>query len=201
MNMKIVAYMGFAIFASMILSGCSPVAVALGGAAVGGAAVAEERSVGTVVDDAGIKVRVMNAIFQDNEALFTNTSTTVIEGVVLVTGQVPTPEDRVTLSRLIWGVSGVKEVHNEVTVADSETIGSFADDSLITTKLKLQLLRDAKIYNINYSVETVNGVVYLMGIAQDQAELDRVENHAKEISGVRRIVSYVRLKKDLPKTA
>lgn len=195
--MKFVAYMSFAILAGMLLNGCSPVAVALGGAAVGGAAIAEERSVGTVVDDAGIKVRVMNAIFQDSEALFTKTSTTVIDGVVLITGQVQTPEDRVKLSRLIWGVNGVKEVHNEVTVADSETIASFADDSLITTKLKLQLLRDPEIYNINYSVDTVDGVVYLMGVAQNQAELDRVENHAKEISGVRRIVSYVKLKKDL----
>ena len=194
--MKFVAYALLVLSSLIALSGCTPTVI-LGGAAIGGVAVAEERSVGTVIDDATIKTQAMNAIFQKSEPMFTSTSTTVIDGVVLITGEVPTPEDRVTLTRLIWGVKGVKEVHNEVKVADSETVGSFASDSLITTKLKLQLLRDPEILNINYSVETVDGTVYLMGIAQNEAELQRVKNHAKEISGVRRIVSYVKMKSEL----
>jgi osmotically-inducible protein OsmY len=194
--MKFVAYAFLALISLSALSGCTPTVI-LGGAAIGGVAVAEERSVGTVIDDATIKTQVMNAIFQESEPMFTSTSTTVIDGVVLITGEVPTQEDRVTLTRLIWGVKGVKEVHNEVKVADSETIGSFASDSLITTKLKLQLLRDPEIMNINYSVDTVDGTVYLMGIAQNETELQRVKNHAKEISGVRRIVSYVKMKSEL----
>tara|TARA_R100000005_G_scaffold96574_1_gene84724 strand:- start:10068 stop:10652 length:585 start_codon:yes stop_codon:yes gene_type:complete len=193
--MKLVASLLFALSSLFLLSGCTPTVI-LGGAAIGGVAVAEERSVGTVVDDATIKVQVMNAIFQESEPLFTSTSTTVIAGTVLVTGEVPNPEDRVTISRLIWGVKGVKEVHNEITVAGSENSSNFASDSLITTKLKLQLLRDPQVYNINYSVETVNATVYLMGIAQNEAELNRVKAHAKDISGVRSIVSYVKMKSD-----
>ena len=150
-----------------------------------------------MVDDATIKVQISNAIFQKSEPIFTSTSTTVIDGTVLITGEVPTPEDRLMLTKLAWGVKGVKEVHNDVTVAGSESLSNFASDSLITTKLKLLLLRDAEILNINYSVETVNGTVYLMGIAQNEAELQRVKNHAKEISGVRHIVSYVKMKSEL----
>ncbi len=194
--MKFVASALLTLSALVFLSGCTPTVI-LGGAAIGGVAVAEERSVGTVVDDATIKVQISNAIFQKSEPIFTSTSTTVIDGTVLITGEVPTPEDRLMLTRLVWGVKGVKEVHNDVTVADSESLSNFASDSLITTKLKLQLLRDAEILNINYSVETVNGTVYLMGIAQNEAELQRVKNHAKEISGVRRIVSYVKMKSEL----
>ena len=201
--MKLVASLLFALSSLFLLSGCTPTVI-LGGAAIGGVAVAEERSVGTVVDDATIKVQVMNAIFQESEPLFTSTSTTVIAGTVLVTGEVPNPEDRVTISRLIWGVKGVKEVHNEITVAGSENSSNFASDSLITTKLKLQLLRDPQVValqpekarDINYSVETVNATVYLMGIAQNEAELNRVKAHAKDISGVRSIVSYVKMKSD-----
>jgi len=193
--MKFVAYALFALSSLFALSGCTPTVI-LGGAAIGGVAVAEERSVGTVVDDATIKVQVMNAIFQRSEPMFTSTSTTVIDGVVLVTGEVPTPEDRIESARLIWGVKGVKELHNEVKVSDSDSLSNFASDSLITTKLKLLLLRDAEIMNINYSVETVDGTVYLMGIAQNEAELQRVRNHAKDISGVRHIVSYVKLKSE-----
>ncbi|MCF8467755.1 MAG: BON domain-containing protein [Sneathiella sp.] len=194
--MKFVAYACLALLSLAFLNGCTPTVI-LGGAAIGGVAVAEERSVGTVIDDATIKTQVMNGIFQKSEPLFTSTSTTVINGVVLVTGEVPTPEDRVTISRIVWGVSGVKELHNEVKVSDSDTLSNYAADSLITTKLKLRLLRDPEILNINYSADTVDGTVYLMGIAQNQAELDRVENHAKDISGVRHIVSYVKLKADM----
>ena len=33
-----------------------------------------------------------------------------------------------------------------------------------------------------------------MGIAQSQAELDRIRNHARQIRYVRRIISHVRIK-------
>jgi osmotically-inducible protein OsmY len=190
--MKNVAFICFALFAAMSLTGC--VGMVVGGAAATGVAIAEERSVGTVFDDATISAQVSNDIFQKSEPLFTDTSTTVNEGIVLITGQVPTPEDRVTLSRIAWSVPGVKQVHNRTTVSNSSDIGDFASDSIITTKLKYQLLADTDILNINYTVETVSGVVYLMGIAQNQVELDRVKAHAKNISGVRQIVSYVQLK-------
>ena len=42
----------------------------------------------------------------------------------------------------------------------------------------------------------MNATVYLMGIAQNEAELNRVKAHAKDISGVRSIVSYVKMKSD-----
>ena len=45
-------------------------------------------------------------------------------------------------------------------------------------------------------VKTVGGIVYLMGIAQNRNELDRVTNHARNLNYVRRVVSYVRLKDD-----
>ena len=55
---------------------------------------------------------------------------------------------------------------------------------------------DPEVFDINYSVETVNGVIYLMGIAQSKVELERVTDHARELAGVRRIISHVRMKDD-----
>ena len=97
--MKFVASALLTLSALVLLSGCTPTVI-LGGAAIGGVAVAEERSVGTVVDDATIKVQISNAIFQKSEPIFTSTSTTVIDGTVLITGEVPTPEDRLMLTKL-----------------------------------------------------------------------------------------------------
>ena len=57
-----------------------------------------------------------------------------------------------------------------------------------------QITLDKQIKAVNYSIETVNGTVYVMGIAQNQAEVDRIRNHARQLTYVRRIVNYVRIK-------
>ena len=95
--------------------------------------------------------------------------------------------------RLAWQAEGVKEVINEIQIADSD-LGDFASDTWISTNLKSKLLFDSKIASINYSVETVRGVVYLIGVAQSQEELDRVTNHARSLEYVKKVVSYVKIK-------
>jgi osmotically-inducible protein OsmY len=67
-------------------------------------------------------------------------------------------------------------------------------DAWVTAQLRIKLTVDGEIKAINYAIDTVNGTVYLMGIAQDSMELERVTAHARNLKYVRRIVSYVRLK-------
>jgi hypothetical protein len=47
---------------------------------------------------------------------------------------------------------------------------------------------------VNYNVDCVGGTIYLMGVAQNKAELQRVIDHARDIPYVRQVVSYVRIK-------
>ena len=104
------------------------------------------------------------------------------------------PEDmRAEAVRLTWEVTGVKDVINEIQIKSGEGIQDFAYDTWITTKLSAQLTFDTDVYSINYEIETVNGVVYIIGIAQNQAELDRVLTHANDIERVRRVISHVRV--------
>ena len=91
---------------------------------------------------------------------------------------------------------GVREVINEINIRDRGDLLHYLKDLRITGQLRFELLRDLAIKDINYSIETQNAVVFLMGIAQDKAELDRVTNHARNISGVTRVVSYAVLKDD-----
>jgi osmotically-inducible protein OsmY len=175
-------------------AGC--VSLAVGGAAVGGVAAVEERSLGTQVDDRTLYFKVNERLLSHSDVLFRKANVEVNEGRVLLTGNVTKPEDRVAASDLAWQVVGVREVLNELQVTDRTELTDFPRDSWITTQLKTKLLTDTKVLQINYSVETINGIVYLIGIAQTQDELDRVTNHARNISGVQRVVSYVRLKDD-----
>ncbi len=192
--MKILAVLVSGVLVLSLAGGCTPVGLAVGGAATAGVVIAEERSVEDAARDAKIKLAILDALLQESESLFTDVSTSVVEGRVLVTGEVPSEESRITATRLIWSVRGVKAVRNELQVSDRETLSSSAGDSWISAKLRARILQDLDIKHVNYSIDTVNRVVYLFGIAQDQAELDRVYLHTRDISGVRKIISHVVMK-------
>lgn len=182
----------------VLLASCSPVGMAVGAGATAGIVVAQERSVGDAIDDFSIKAEINHLLFQKSEKLFVAVSTDVVEGRVLLTGHVPAPEDRVEAVRLAWQARGVREVLNELQVTDKGGLTDYMRDVRISTELRARILFDRDIQAINYNVETVNGVIYLIGIAQDRAELERVMAHARTIPYVERIVSHVRLKGQAP---
>jgi osmotically-inducible protein OsmY len=176
------------------LSGC--VGVAVTGGATAATAAAQERGFKGTVDDTVIRARINDLWLQHSTDLFQNVGLQVTEGRVLLTGKVKDPQLRLDAVKLAWQAQGVSEVINEIQVTEEGGIGSYARDTAISTELKSRLLFDKQVSSINYSIETVGQIIYLMGIAQDQAELDRVVNHARNIAYVRRVVSYVKLKDD-----
>jgi len=179
---------------ALSLSACAGVVV--GGAATVGVAAVQERSVGDAVDDASIEFRVKDKFLEQSDKLFTRVSVDPVEGRVLLSGTVESPDDRVDVARMTWQVEGVKEVFNEVEVRDRGGLIDYFKDVRIANELRLKMLTDKEISALNYSVETVNSVIYLMGIAQNQPELERVTGHASNIKGVERVVSFVVLKDD-----
>ncbi|MBL26748.1 MAG: phospholipid-binding domain-containing protein [Rhodospirillaceae bacterium] len=177
------------------LPGCASMVV--GAAATTGIAIAQERSVGNAIDDTAIKVEINHYLFQAQvDELFRAVSVDVNEGRVLLTGNVKTQALRDRATELAYKAEGVQEVFNEIEVQDSGGILDYSNDAWISTQLRAKLLGDAQIYDINYSVTTSNGVIYLLGIAQNQEELDRAVAHARSIPRVRRVVSHVLMKDD-----
>ena len=73
-------------------------------------------------------------------------------------------------------------------------LGSMAKDGAITTQVKSHLLFDGNIRSLNYSIKTVGGVVYIMGDAQSQEELNLVSEYASKVSGVKKVMNYARVK-------
>ncbi len=178
---------------SVLLSGCGAVGLATGvGAAVGVSAAKEGGIKGTVADEA-IRLNISDLWFKKDVKLFSKLNLTVNQGRVLVTGVVQNPEDRVEAIRLAWQPKGVKQVINEVRVGESGSIGTYAQDTWISGQLRTQMTFDENIQSINYSIETVHGSVYLMGVAQSQDELDRVFRLARRIKGVKEVISYVKM--------
>ena len=175
-----------------LLGGCA--SVLIGAGATTGVAAAQERGVKGAFSDKWISAQIASGHFKASETLFRKVGIEVVEGEVLLTGTVPTRDDALTAVRIAWSVDGVERVINEIEVAEEPGFGQTATDIWIAARLRTKLTLDGEILAINYTIETDNGVVYLMGIAQDEAELNRVIAHARDLSHVRDVVSHVRLK-------
>lgn len=176
---------------SLLLSGC--VGAAIGAGAALGVSAAKEGGLQSSVKDEAIRIKISDLWFKRSTDMFRKLNLTVNQGRVLVTGVVNNPEDRVEAVRLAWQPKGVKQVINEIRVGNSDSFGTYAQDTWIAGQLRTRLTFDKYIQSINYSIEVVQGTVYLMGVAQDQQELDRTINVSRRIKGVKEVISYVKL--------
>jgi osmotically-inducible protein OsmY len=177
-----------------LLSGC--VWVAATGAVAGVSAARQERTVGHALDDAVIKTTLDARQAREYPGLYIRVSTTVVEGRVLLAGRVDKPEARLDATRVAWSVEGVKKVDNDIEVFDMSGWLDGPADFIMRTQLATILLADKSIKDVNYTTDVVHGVVYLMGVAQNQEEIDRVVAHAQKLNGVKRVENYVVLKDD-----
>jgi osmotically-inducible protein OsmY len=176
---------------TILLSSCSPVGLAVGAGASLMTASQTEKGLKVSAKDLRIKTEINHNLFQKDHELFGAVKVSVDNGKVLITGSVPSPQDRIEISKLSWKVGNVKEVINEVQVTNKASFTNRAKDLLINKSLQTQLLLDQSINFINFSVDTVNGVVYIFGIARDQAEINRIIKHARNINYVENIVNYM----------
>jgi osmotically-inducible protein OsmY len=172
------------------LSGC---AVAVGAGALVGVTAAEERGVRGNANDLAIEVKIKDKYAEERLKLLTAIGVEVYEGRVLLTGATTDTALSDKAIALAWQVEGVQAVINEIQHVDTG-VADFAHDAWISTQLRSGIAFDKDILSINYSIETVNRVVYLIGIAQSQAELDKVIAHANNIEYVTKVVNHVRIK-------
>ena len=180
----------FALFAlltgaSMLLAGCVPLLVA---GAVGGTALVatDRRSVGAQADDEAIELKIGNNIgtgYGDR----VHVNVTSYNGIVLLTGEVPTPELVTTITQIARTTAKVRSVHNELTVGPVSSVGSRTNDSYITSKVKARFVEANKFAPNHVKVVTERQVVYLMGLVRHD-EADTAAQIAATTSGVIRVV-------------
>ena len=184
-----------AVVSTVALSGC--VGVLVGAGATAGDAAVQERGLEGALSDTKIRAEINDLWLRRNFDMYREVDLNILEGRVMLTGVVKTEKARADAVRLTWQAAGVKEVYNEIEVVPSgEGIVDSGRDTWIQEKLNTKLLFDKNIQSANYIVDVVNGVVYLMGIAQSQDELNRVLAYARDIPNVQRVVNHVLVKTD-----
>ncbi len=178
------------LIATNLLYGCAPVVV--GGAVAGTAAVANSRrSPGAVVDDETVEVRARFTIIENKDLNSQiHVEITSYNGEVLMTGEAPTAALRSQAENIVKDIPMVRKIHNEMVIAAPSSFMTRASDSLVTAKVKIEILRITDIEGFNgtrVKVVTDNGTVYLMGLVTHK-EADAVTEVARQVGGVQRVV-------------
>jgi len=178
------------LIATNLLYGCAPVVI--GGAAAGTAVVAtSRRSPGAVVDDETIEMKARLAVVENKELNSQiHIEISSYNGVVLMTGEAPTAELRSQTENIVKEIPMLRQIHNEMVIGTPSPFKTRANDSLITAKVKVDLLRITDIEGFNgarVKVVTDNGTVYLMGLVT-RKEADAVTEVARQVGGVEKVV-------------
>lgn len=187
--MSRLALLSLAMCAPFLSSGC--VAVVAGAAGAVGVSAAQDRSMGQALDDSTLSNDIKTRLL--SEEGFGEVDVEVAQGLVLLSGRVNTPEQRVRAEDIAWSAPRTQDVANEINIEPAGGFLANAADELVTARVRASLMASKTVKSINYNIETYNGVVYLMGIARSQEELTEAAERASVVTGVKRVVSYVRI--------
>ncbi len=182
------------LLSSINILSCSPAGILASGGATGMVVAEGDRSLGTVVDDATIKINIASKFINSDDNLFVDVGTNVLEGRVLLTGLVDNQEIRIDAVRRVWDVEGVNEVINEIQIGNRESIKEYAQDLWITTQVRGLAAKTIGLRSISYNFETIQGKVYIAGITSRADQLEELVKVAKTIKGVTEIINYVIIK-------
>jgi len=171
------------------LGGCA--AAIVGGAVVGGMVATDRRTTGAQVDDQNIELRAANnlsATFSDRAHL----AVTSYNAQVLLTGEVPTAQDKQLAEQIVSRVPSVRAVVNELAVMPNATIEQRSSDSLITAQIKAAMVDTADIFANLFKVVTERGTVYMMGRVT-RKEADKATETVRGVGGVKRVVRVLEI--------
>ena len=171
--------------AALVLAGCVPVVIGAGGAAAY-SSLEDRRTTGTQIDDESIEVRAGNRV-GDRFGGRVHVNVTSYNRIALVTGEVPDEAARTEVEKIVRAVPTVRDVTNDLQVAGISSLGSRANDSYLTSKVRGGLLDTKRVRPVHLKVVTEAGVVYLMGVVTEP-EADEAVEIARNTGGVRKVV-------------
>ena len=191
----------FSIFAFFILAfSTSCVETMTIGSMATSAVVSREKTISDTGKDAAISAKLLASLIANGLKNPGNMiDFDVNEGRVLLVGIARDVKKANLASEIAWKISGVKEVIDEIQLRDDFTFGDVGSgfyDYLITTTLETKLIFARKVSSVNYQVTTVGKVVYLLGVAVNNREMEKVLEIASKVRGVEKVVNHIILADD-----
>ena len=183
------------IFLLILIQACAPLIGAAGMASLGSAS--KEKGLATSLGDTIISTKISNKIFKYNPDLIKDTRVFVNNGSVLLTGKVTKPENKIELTKIIWKIKGVREVNNEVQITDASSIINIARDIASMGEIKARIMTNKNINSLNFSIDVVNDIAYLSGIAENEEEMKLVKDNAASARFIKEVFNFISLSTDL----
>ena len=157
---------------------------------------AQEKGLGTSINDKVIYVKLRNVIHNWNPSVSQKISISVDNGSILVTGQLENINTKIDLTKTIWDVSGIKEVNNQVQISKTSNIKNIAKDLASLGEIRAKLMASKELNSLNFSVDVVNSVAYISGIASSDEEIAIVTQLAQEARFIKEVQNFVKVNKD-----
>ena len=182
---RLACALGAAIVLPGALTACVPLIV--GGAMAGGSLLAiDRRTSGAQLEDEGIELRAasrMRGTFGDR----VHVNLTSYNRQVLLTGEVPSAQDKQQIEQVAAGVENVTSVVNELAVTGQTSLSQRSNDTFVTGRVKAMLLDARDLQSNAFKVVTERGTVYLMGRVT-QREADRATQVVRSTPGVQKVI-------------
>ena len=167
------------------LQACAPLII--GSAMVGGTLVAtDRRTSGTQLEDEGIELRSLNRI-RENFVERAHINVNSYNRQVLLTGEVPTEQDKRLVEQVVSRVENVQKIVNELGVLGNSSLSQRSSDTLVTARVKAGFVDAKDLFANAFKVVTERGTTYLMGRVT-QREAARATEITRAVSGVQRVV-------------
>ena len=185
----------FIIFSFLLFSCVGSSSVGIFGSGVSVAY--DPRTVAMQIDDSIMQKNLMARLTLTDKKYIIDLSTKVIDGNIFLSGKVDEPEEKLKIIKMAWETKGARSVQSVVTIKGKTNFKNTAKDVLITSQLRTALLFNKLTKSSNYTIDTINGKIYIFGIAMTEDEKKKVISEANEIHGVKEVVPSILLVEDL----
>ena len=177
-----------------IQSCAAPIIGGVGAVAISSSA--QEKGFGTSINDKVIYLKLRNAIYEWNSSVSQKISISVDGGSILVTGQLKNVDTKINLTKVIWEVNGVKEVNNKVQISETSNLKNIAKDLASLGEIRARLMASKKLNSLNFSIDVVNNIAYISGIASSEEEVAIVSQIAQQARFIKEVQNFVKVNKD-----
>ena len=157
----------------------------------------DPRTLGTQIDDSIMQKNLSAKLVMLDKNYLLSIKTKVLDGRIFITGKVDSIEEKFKITKLGWEIKGARSVKNDLQIKEKFNFPESAKDLLITSELRVAMIKSKKIKSVNYNIDTYKKKIYIYGIAQNELEKSEVINEAKKILDVEEVIASIFLVDDL----
>ena len=157
----------------------------------------DPRTVGMQIDDTLMQKSLVARLTLAEKKYFLYIQVEILDGRIFLTGKVDEPEEKIKITKMAWETKGVRSVKNAIEIKGKSNFKSTGKDVLITTQLRTALIFNKSVKSGNYTLETINKIIYIFGIATNVEEKKEVIDEAKKIYDVKEVVPTIYLVSEL----